>query len=523
MKFHRLGFFPLTCSVLCLVMAALALAPAAEAQPEVANVTVDGNRLLVEPLVAHDSLQVTLEASDGCVVVRDFKTTGFVAIPLVDENGEPLRDGAVRWEVLLEPDLSASVRNAMAQARARGDEKFELQLIDEGILPAQPLTVSGSILLSRGIAADPEIDENGRRDAEPVFAELTQEQSVLATGDVAGLAEPSVGFLAEEQLITGNLTVRNSLCVGGNCSNPETFSLDTIRMKESNLRLHFEDVSSTFSFPTNDWRLVANDSTNGGGNYLGIWDASANRFVFRVFAGAPNNALVVDSQGELGIGTSSPVTEVHAVDGNTPTLRLEQSGSSGFTPQTFDVAGNEVNFFIRDVTNGASLPFRIRPGARSNAILIDSDNNIGFGTPSPDASLHVVTTQDSNFGGLRVENLGTGNIQTQFANTSGGWEWRQTFRAGDLIFDSQEDGDNELELDTAGNLTVVSVTESSDRALKENFEAVDRSAVLSKIVELPITRWNYIEQGADVKHVGPMAQDFYGAFGVGKDDRHIAT
>ncbi|MEM9291517.1 MAG: peptidase S74, partial [Acidobacteriota bacterium] len=31
------------------------------------------------------------------------------------------------------------------------------------------------------------------------------------------------------------------------------------------------------------------------------------------------------------------------------------------------------------------------------------------------------------------------------------------------------------------------------------------------------------EQGADVKHVGPMAQDFYGAFGVGKDDRHIAT
>ncbi|MEM9293989.1 MAG: tail fiber domain-containing protein [Acidobacteriota bacterium] len=512
------------CTALLLTFAlTLTLAPSpAEAQTKVANIFVEGDIFVVEPQVAHDSLQVILEASDGCVVVRDFKATGQAVIPLVDDKGEPLRDGAVRWSVTLEPKLDGSVRDAMNRARLEGDDKFGLKLIDEGILPAQPLAVTGGLLMSKGVAADPEIDENGRRDAN---ASESDAEATRAAGAVSEgfFSEPATGFLAEEQLITGNLTVRSSLCVGTDCPHPESFGFDTIRVKENNLRIHFEDTSSTASFPTNDWRIIANDSANGGSSYLGFQDATANRNVFRVFAGAPSNALTVDSQGDLGLGTATPVTDIHAVDGDTPTLRLEQNGSSGFSPQTFDVAANEANFFIRDATNGSTLPFRIRPGASSNAVYINSDDNIGFGTASPDASLHVVTNQSSNFGGLRVENNGTGNIQTQFANNNGGWEWRQTFRSGDLIFDSQEDGDNELELDINGELTVVSLVETSDRAAKENFRPVDRSAVLSKIVELPITRWNYISQGAEIEHLGPMAQDFYGAFGVGPDDKHIAT
>ncbi|MEM9293988.1 MAG: tail fiber domain-containing protein [Acidobacteriota bacterium] len=496
---------------------------AAEAQSKVANIFVEGDVLVVEPQVAHDSLQVILEASDGCVVVRDLKATGQAIIPLVDEEGEPLRDGAVRWSVTLEPELDESVRDAMSRARLEGDDKFGLKLIDEGILPAQPLTVAGSLLMSKGVAADPEIDENGRRDADAteIDAEATRAAGAVEEGF---FSEPAAGFLAEEQLITGNLTVRSSLCVGTDCPHPESFGFDTIRVKENNLRINFEDTSSAASFPTNDWRIIANDSANGGASYLGFEDASAGRFVFRVFAGAPSNALTVDSQGDLGLGTSTPATDIHAVTGDTPTLRLEQNGSSGFSPQTWDVAGNESNFFIRDASNGSALPLRIRAGASSSAIFIDSNNDIGFGTASPDASLHVLTNQSSNFGGLRVENSGSGNIQTQFASTNGsGWEWRQTFRSGDLIFDSQEDGANELELDINGELTVVSLVETSDRAMKENFRAVDRSAVLAKIVELPITRWNYIDQGAEIEHLGPMAQDFYGAFGVGPDDKHIPT
>ncbi len=83
---------------------------------------------------------------------------------------------------------------------------------------------------------------------------------------------------------------------------------------------------------------------------------------------------------DVGFGTSNPVVDLHSVTGDTPpTLRLEQDGSSGFTAQTWDVAGNEAGFFIRDATNGSTLPFRILPGASSQSLVIDGDNNVGIG------------------------------------------------------------------------------------------------------------------------------------------------
>jgi hypothetical protein len=61
----------------------------------------------------------------------------------------------------------------------------------------------------------------------------------------------------------------------------------------------------------------------------------------------------------------------------------------------------------------------------------------------------------------------------------------------------------------------------SDRAMKEGFAAVDESAVLEQLVALPVTEWSYVSEGGDVRHMGPMAQDFHEAFGLGDSDRHI--
>ena len=38
---------------------------------------------------------------------------------------------------------------------------------------------------------------------------------------------------------------------------------------------------------------------------------------------------------------------------------------------------------------------------------------------------------------------------------------------------------------------------------------------------VPIAGWNYKWDTASVRHIGPMAQDFSSAFGVGHDDKHI--
>jgi hypothetical protein len=57
-----------------------------------------------------------------------------------------------------------------------------------------------------------------------------------------------------------------------------------------------------------------------------------------------------------------------------------------------------------------------------------------------------------------------------------------------------------------------------DRNLKENFEAVDGEWMLSKIRELPVTKWNYKSSGPSIKYIGPVAQDFYKAFQLGGTD-----
>jgi hypothetical protein len=63
----------------------------------------------------------------------------------------------------------------------------------------------------------------------------------------------------------------------------------------------------------------------------------------------------------------------------------------------------------------------------------------------------------------------------------------------------------------------------SDRAAKTNIVPLDDAAVLAKVAALPVSTWSYRTEDAHVRHVGPMAQDFYAAFHVGEDDRHITT
>ena len=216
----------------------------------------------------------------------------------------------------------------------------------------------------------------------------------LISGGLVLLASSAI---QADQVFLDDVIIDGSLCTGFDCVNGESFGFDTIRLKENNTRLHFNDTSNSASFPAADWRLIANDSSNGGADHFSIQNASTGQTGFRVDGGAPNNALRVDNQGDVGIGTATPVVELHLKDGDTPTLRLEQDGSSGFGLQTWDVAGNETNFFVRDTTNGSTLPFRIRPGAPNNAIYIDPTGNVGLGTSSPAEPFHLIKSGPARF------------------------------------------------------------------------------------------------------------------------------
>jgi len=89
--------------------------------------------------------------------------------------------------------------------------------------------------------------------------------------------------------------------------------------------------------------------------------------------------------------------------------------------------------------------------------------------------------------------------------------------------DSPGGGDStDPNLVVGGDVSGNSFITTSDRNAKENFNAISPADVLAKVMGLPIQEWNF-KTDARTTHIGPMAQDFYAAFGVGPDDRHIAT
>jgi hypothetical protein len=333
---------------------------------------------------------------------------------------------------------------------------------------------------------------------------------------------------AKDQVILDDLIVDGSACIGFDCVNGEVFGFDTLRLKENNLRIKFEDTSTAASFPTTDWQLTANDSANGGASKFSIDDISGNRTPFTVEANAPSHSLYVDDGGRIGNGTSTPSTEIHTIDGDTPTLRLQQDGSSGFAPQTWDVAGNETNFFIRDVSNGSTLPFRIRPSAPTNSIFIDVDGDVGMGTATPDGNFQVIgnvkfsesddSTAPAEMLEIKVDADNTGRIR--FAD---GQNWNIGGGAGSTFIITEAGDAAEFNLNGSGDLTIGgTLTENSDVNAKENFASVDRQEILAKVLQLPITTWNYKEDEDAARHLGPMAQDFFASFGLGGTDHGIA-
>lgn len=357
------------------------------------------------------------------------------------------------------------------------------------------------------------------------------------------------------QVFTQDVVVQGSLCVGVDCPSNPSFGFDTIRLAENNLRIKFEDTSNSGSFPTNDWEITINDSSNGGANYFGITDVSAGNRPVTVSAGSGANALYISSNGgNVGLGTASPVVELHVTDGDSPTMRLEQNGSNGWTPQTWDVAGNETNFFVRDVTNGSRLPFKIKPGAPDNSLFIAAnggialgsndnrfgvrldvrgsayfdDNNaattekVGINTTTPSTALHVVgsatVSADANIaGGLNLTGALIGQNVIGLLGNYTGLPW---------AFRVKNSGTNTtlFKLEPSGNATLAgTLTQGSSATIKNNFQAVDSQVILDRLAAMPIWTWQYNEDPDGTRHLGPTSQDFMAAFGVGADDEHIAT
>ncbi len=196
------------------------------------------------------------------------------------------------------------------------------------------------------------------------------------------------------------------------------------------------------------------------------------------FASTGQNQFNIRASGGVGIGTGNPQGALHIYSANNPaTVRVQSSGTPGF---------GRIEFVSDPQGSGTEW----RPG------YIQAADNGGF-----TGGLSFVvngTGFDNRFGEVETMRLVNGRVGIG------------TVAPTTLL--------------QVGNATCNGTTwiNASDRNTKTGFATVDTAAMLAAVVALPVARWRYTNDPATV-HVGPMAQDFRAAFGVGPDDKHIAT
>jgi hypothetical protein len=249
-----------------LLLAAMALAPqpalSAEAE-QIAAISIDSASVRFEPTVKAAGMVLIVSTPDGTVLSREFAPGASPTLAVVDEKLGQLEDGTYTFELRALPIIDKETLAILKTAREVGDEAIVARLQREGRIPTEAMVQSGSFTVANGS-----------------FLGSLEEQT--SAKDIVHL---------DDVIITG------SLCVGFDCVNGESFGFDTLRLKENNLRIHFQDTSTSASFPSNDWRIVINDTANGGASYFGVEDSSAARHPFR--APLPRSSISAPSWRRL--------------------------------------------------------------------------------------------------------------------------------------------------------------------------------------------------------------------------------
>jgi len=429
-----------------LVVACFQVLALGQAADEKNRVTISGigSSVRWDVAVPYTGLTLTISAPDGQVYRKEFKGRS-AEFTLIDPKGERLPDGQYSYELRVTPPIPEDVRETLVAARAKGnDEEVRRDLVKRGALSAQPLVVSGGFAILHGSVVVPgALQEGGSASA---IAQPRVSRPAAVSSFRPNPQAPMSGFKRHHAVvnpffdfvIADDLIVQGSACVGLDCVDGESFGFDTIRVKENNDRIQFDDTSTSAGFATNNWQIRANAQGSGGGSFLAFVDQGATgnsetgTIVFEVDAGAPANSLRVSSGGNIGVGTATPVLDIHVNTTDTPAMRLEQNNTGGFTAQTWDVAGNEANFFVRDVTSGSRLPFRIRPGAPTSSLDIAASGNVGINTAAPTRAKLEINQASlfSGSGGIEINAAGVDTGLAMGADATNNVGWVQALEPG---------------------------------------------------------------------------------------------
>lgn len=174
-------------------------------------------------------------------------------------------------------------------------------------------------------------------------------------------------------------------------------------------------------------------------------------------------------------------------------------------------------------------------GAQTNSLEVTANGFVGLGTPTPQSQLHVRGTDPAIASTkLLVENAAAtssqrevfelrnhGGVSFIFEDTTVPERWSFASFTNSFIINNQASAGIEYRFGPTGNLVIAGsltaggVFYPSSRALKDDFRAVDGRDVLSRLAAMPVSEWRYRSDPEASRHIGPMAEDFRSAFGLG--------
>lgn len=257
-----------------------------------------------------------------------------------------------------------------------------------------------------------------------------------------------------------------------------------------------------------------NISVDGNGATISGGEGNTNTGDYGTISGGFGNevnstyATVPGGYGNNANGQASFAAGQNATANNHNSFVWGDGSRAAFdsAPSQFDVLATGGAFFYTS--------------ASGTSIGMDSSSDLDFGTTVRQMLNLFNTPGAANNYGIGIQ-TGTMYFRCGSDVSGTGFAWYRGGSPNSGSFDAGG-GQTLMTLTTSGLTVNGTFVSASDRNLKENFSAVDSQAVLEKVGALPIQNWNY-KADAATRHIGPMAQDFYSAFGVGPDDRHIAV
>jgi len=294
---------------------------------------------------------------------------------------------------------------------------------------------------------------------------------------------------------------------------------------------------------------VCDEESSVAGGYYNFISSGANTSYYAFIGSGYDNSISGNGyQSVIGGGNVNSLTAPNAVigGGNQNTLAGSDSVIAGGSQNSITSSGT-YGIIGGGSTNAVSAEYGTVAGGVSNTVSAEWGTVAGGNTNTASGNGANVAGGANNTASGPHSSVAGGSKNTASgpqsfaagvdsnAATAGAWVWSDDSIGATQLSSTEA---NQFLARASGGFTfwtnasnTVGATLApgsgswasvSDRAMKTNVARIDDEEVLDKVARLPIGTWSYVSERG-VRHVGPMAQDFYAAFGVGADDRHITA